>query len=131
MGKIPPTILKKILSDPYYKICARKNHDCGGRITFEHVFIYAGRQIQEVWSIIPICEYHHDVGIYQGNGNLKKEIHQWIALSRAKEWDFTKYPKGGYAELKRRLIRKYGKYKPHSIDPDISSKTAPQQDFFD
>ena len=125
MGKIPPKILSKILADPYYKVCCRKNKDCGGRITFEHVFIYAGRQIQEIWAIIPLCEYHHDVGAYQDKGDLRKDINQWIALSRAKPWDLSRYPRANFTEMKSYLVGRYGKYHP------ISSKTDPQQDFFD
>ena len=65
------------MSDPYYNKCARlKDGYCDGRITWEHSHIYAGRQIQEKWAIIPLCVYHH-----LGNG-LNKELNQWIALNR-------------------------------------------------
>ncbi len=72
--------------DPYYQICARKNSECQGRITWEHAFIYAGKQINEKWAIIPLCVYHH-----LGEGLVKNE-NQRIALERATPEDLAKYP---------------------------------------
>jgi hypothetical protein len=77
MTPIPIPLRHKLSNDPYYKICARKNEDCDGRITWEHAFIYAGRQVQEEWAIIPLCVHHH-----LGTG-LNKEINHLIALLRA------------------------------------------------
>lgn len=73
--------------DPYYKACARLNDDCSGRITWEHAWIYAGRQINERWAIIPLCWYHH-----LGDGMNKRE-NQRISLARASEEDLKKYPR--------------------------------------
>lgn len=87
MNRIPPKIKKAILSDDYYKKCARSNADCQGRITWEHAFTYAGKQIQEVWAIIPLCWYHH-LGV-----GLVKAINQAIAISRATLEDLQKYPR--------------------------------------
>lgn len=72
--------------DPYYQVCARKNGECQGRITWEHAFIYAGKQINEKWAIIPLCVYHH-----LGEGLVKNE-NQRIALARATPEDLAKYP---------------------------------------
>jgi hypothetical protein len=70
---IPKPLLKEILDDDYYKKCARHSEDnCKGRVTFEHAWIYASRQIQEKWAIIPLCEYHHNVCNYQDVGSLNK-----------------------------------------------------------
>jgi hypothetical protein len=109
-----PEKLKRILgNDPYYRMCARMGDGkCAGRITWEHVIIYAGRQVQEFWAIIPLCEYHHGVGTYQNTGGLDKQINIFIALSRATEEDLKKYPKEDWEQMKKRaiyLIRKrYG-----------------------
>lgn len=73
--------------DPYMKVCARRNWECQGRITWEHAFIYAGRQINERWAIIPLCEYHH-----LGKG-MDKRVNEQIAISRATKEDLQKYPK--------------------------------------
>lgn len=87
MNNIPKKLREEMAEDPYMKICARENQDCSGRITWEHAIIYAGRQIQERWAIIPLCEYHH-----LGKG-LNKRINRQIAFNRAMEEDLKKYSK--------------------------------------
>src|SRR4051812_31540430 len=86
MGKIPPKLKREILADPYYKHCARAfERDCEGRITFEHAIIFGGKQLNERFAILPLCEYHHAVGQHQEDGDLKKEINVWMVLNRASE----------------------------------------------
>ena len=92
MRTISEKLKSQLLSDDYYKQCARKNKYCKGRITWEHCFIYAGRQINEKWAIIPLCEWHHGVGIHQNVNGMDKRINQYIALNRATEKDLDKYP---------------------------------------
>lgn len=103
MRPIPQTIRKIIDTDPYYKICARKGVDCSGHITMEHAFIYAGKQINEVWAIIPLCVYHH-----LGEG-LNKELNQWLSLQRATEEDLQKYPRKDWKQLRIYLSNKLSK----------------------
>jgi len=106
MRPIPTKLKKELENDPYYKQCSRHSDgDCDGRITWEHAFIYAGRQINKKWAIIPICEHHHF-----GPG-LDKEKNQWIALNRATLEDLAKYPKRDWQQLLRYLNRKYGEYR--------------------
>lgn len=106
---IPKKLLDDILEDDYYKTCARSNTQCDGRITFEHVWIYSGKQVQEKWAIIPLCEFHHSVDNYQDRGDLKKEINEWISINRAKVSDFHKYYKRDWSTRRRYLNAKYGK----------------------
>lgn len=73
--------------DPYYEKWAREGSDCKGRITWEHAWIYAGRQINEKWAIIPLCVFHH-LGL-----GLNKKMNQALSLERATEEDLSKYPK--------------------------------------
>jgi len=87
MTPIPPALRKEMSEDEYYTRCARADFDCRGRITWEHAWIYGGRQIQEKWAIIPLCVFHH-----LGAG-LDKHENQRIALSRATEEELAKYPK--------------------------------------
>jgi hypothetical protein len=49
------------------------DHECHGRSTMEHCWIYAGKQIPDKWAIIRICEWAHSVGPYQLTGGLDKE----------------------------------------------------------
>ena len=87
MRPIPQKLRNQIAADPYMKVCARSGWDCQGRITWEHAFIYAGKQINEAWAIIPLCWFHH-----LGPG-VDKRINEAIALNRATEEDLKKYPK--------------------------------------
>lgn len=86
MRKIPKKLREEMAADPYYKACARADFECKGRITWEHAFTYAGKQINEKFAIIPLCEYHH-----LGEG-LVKIINQAIAARRATKEDREKYP---------------------------------------
>lgn len=109
---IPSKVLSKILEDPYYQKCSRSlEKSCHGRITFEHVWIYAGKQIQEVWAIIPLCEYHHDVCTFQDGGDLKKELNQYISLMRVSDEDLEKYPRVNWKQKKEFLKERYKNYK--------------------
>ena len=87
MHPIPPKLRRELNEDPYYKTCARADESCQGRITFEHAVLYAGRQVQERWAIIPLCEWHH-----LGRG-LVKRINIEIAMKRATADDRSKYPR--------------------------------------
>ena len=87
MRPIPQKLRKEIADDPFMWVCIRKNEDCAGRITWEHAFIYAGKQVNEKWAIVPLCYYHH-----LGKG-LDKRFNQKVALSRATPEDLAKYPR--------------------------------------
>jgi hypothetical protein len=90
-------------------VCARQNEDCSGRITWEHALIYAGKQIDEVWAIIHLCAYHHEVDEFQDGGGLDKEINVWIALNRATTDELLQYSKAiDYQRMRTRLNNKYG-----------------------
>lgn len=109
MRKIPEKLKKEILADPYYKVCARKNDDCDGRITWEHAIIYAGRQLNEKWAIIPLCTYHHSVDLHQDGPGLDKAINVWIALNRATDAELFAVSKvTPYHFLRETLNKKYG-----------------------
>tara|TARA_R110000868_G_scaffold160448_8_gene390088 strand:+ start:339 stop:674 length:336 start_codon:yes stop_codon:yes gene_type:complete len=91
-------------ADPYYKVCARASEGtCRGKITWEHALIYAGRQIQEKWAIIPLCEWHHAVNKFQDSGDLNKRLNELIALLRATPEDLKKYPRENWSEKINRL----------------------------
>ena len=112
MRPISERIKRIIDTDPFYKKCARGNHECSGRITMEHALIYAGRQVDEVWAIVPICEFHHAVGPFQDGGDLQKEVNVWIALNRATDSELMLYSKAvNYVRERERLTEKYGEYK--------------------
>lgn len=98
-----PTALRDDMSkDSFYSFCAREGEECKGRITWEHAWIYAGKQINEKWAIIPLCEYHH-----LGAG-LEKEFNRYIALSRANIEDIEKrMPKKNWRQQLKHLSSVY------------------------
>ena len=72
------------------------HNGCPEKPEWEHAWTYGGRQINEQWAIVPVCEYHH-----RGVG-LNKEYNQYMSLKRATEYDLKKYPRVNW-----RLIRGY------------------------
>lgn len=106
MRKISPDVLEELLAEP--QVCALADHNCGGRITFEHTLTFGSKQIDEVWAIIKLCEAHHSVGMYQDGGFLDKEKNVWLALNRATDNDLLKYSKAiDYIAMRLRLNKKY------------------------
>jgi hypothetical protein len=104
MNKIPTVLREKMAMDPFYGRCMRRHEGtCSGRITWEHAFIYAGRQIQEQWAIIPLCEYHH-----LGPG-MVKWMNELFALRRATLEDLAKYPRRNWVQHLQALEYKYSK----------------------
>ena len=88
MRPISKKLRKIINTDVYYKKCLRhKEGECSGRITIEHSYIYSGKQIDELWNLIPLCEYHH-----LGHG-LNKKRNKWFSINRMTEDDMKKYPR--------------------------------------
>ncbi len=85
---------ERIAADPFMRACIHGGADCDRRITWEHAFTYAGRQINEPWAIVPCCWYHH-----LGAG-MDKRFNQYVALSRATDVDLAKYPRTDWARLR-------------------------------
>jgi len=110
MNKIPPKLRKEMSEDDYYKACARQGIDCSGRITWEHALIFAGKQIQEKFAIIPLCEHHH---LY---GGMIKWINEYIALSRATDEELNRYSKAVNLFTKRNYLK-------HQYDSFIRENT--------
>ena len=117
MRPIPKKLLQEIKEDPFYQKCIRhKELTCGGRITFEHALIYAGKQVNEKFAILPVCEKHHAVNQFQDRGYLDKRLHEWVALNRMTEEDEIKYPKVNWKQKREHLNKIYeGKRHPASI----------------
>lgn len=109
MRPISQKVKEKLDAEP--DICALKDKNCAGRITYEHCLTYAGRQIDEAWAIIKICAWHHSVDEFQDSGGLNKEKNIWVALNKATDEELLKYSKCiDYIKMRDRLNHKYGKY---------------------
>lgn len=105
MRKISKPVRDKILER--LQVCARyKEGTCRGNLTWEHALIYAGKQLDEAWAIVILCEYHHAVNNYQDGGDLNKEENVRIALNQATDEELRKVSKViNYLELRDRLNR--------------------------
>lgn len=117
MNNMPKKLREKLASDLFYRQCARqealRDHECapdpltGKLIEWEHALIYAGKQIQKEYAIVPLCWYVH-----RGPG-FEKDVNVWIALSRATEQDILEIShKGGMDYFLRldNLNKLYGMY---------------------
>ena len=104
MNNMPQKLKNKLLADPYYHRCARwKEKECLGRVTWDHCWTYAGKQIQEVWAITPTCIHHH-----LGAGFSRKK-NCWFSINRMTEADEKKYPKFNWKRERIILNKLYGK----------------------
>lgn len=130
MTPIPKELRARLEQDPEYKLCARygwHDHKCDGRITFEHVLIFRGTQLQERWAIIPLCAKAHAVDYHQDGKDLKKEINLWIALNRASDSELAAVSKAiPYLHRRQYLNQKYGVWeqKLPSVGEMIESLTS-------
>ncbi len=123
MNNIPPKLRREMAADPLYTVCARKGyhgHECQGRITWEHVTTWAGKQLQMKSFIIPLCSYAHSVGRFQDGGDLDKGINMWIALTRASDDELLELSRKGtdYFQMRYMMNKKYGEW----VAPRISEK---------
>jgi len=111
MSRIPKRIREELSEDPRYRVCTLADKNCKGRIQWHHNFIVAGSQIQKPFSIISLCEYHHE----NARGKYR-DIIDWICLSRASELDLRDYPKvyKDWLWKLKYLNKKYGKFKEGS-----------------
>lgn len=114
---IPLKLRKQLADDPEYRLCSLCKHgECGGRITWEHAIIYAGKKVQERWAIIPLCEKHHAVNSYQDAGTMNKEMNIWVALNRASDEELTRFSKATNYQAKRDYLNsKYGKFQSPAL----------------
>lgn len=110
MNNVPKRIRKHWSSNTEKSVCLRADEgNCAGRLTKEHAIIYAGKQLQEEWAILDICEYHHGVNKFMDTGHLDKQKHVWIALNRATDDELRRISKAvDYIALRSRLNLIYG-----------------------
>ncbi len=98
---IPKKLRAKIAEDPFMEKCVvtGTTQTTGFmRVSWEHCWIYNGKQIQEAWAIVPL---RLDLNV---NMTQKvKDYCRWISLQRATEEDLAKYPKRDWKQLKQRF----------------------------
>lgn len=105
---IPQGVRDRLSHDPFMKFCVMAGRwECTGAVQWHHAWIYAGRQLQEWWSIVPLCWYHH-----QGGG-LNREFAEYVSLMRLGKGIYAvakKYPRFDWGARKRVLSSKFKNY---------------------
>lgn len=104
MRQIPKQLKEEMANDKYYeKCCLSHLGGCIGRIEWHHSIIYAGKQLNEKFAILPACKYHH-TNVSTFNDNF---LH--IALQRATDDELRAISKAiPYLKLKETLNIIYG-----------------------
>jgi len=115
MKPIPTKIKRQISEDKFYKTCIHVGREddspCKGRITMEHAWIYAGKQINELWAIVPCCE-KHNIGV----SGRDKLWNKYVSLLRSPD-NLDKYPKKNWEQEKVSLISEFKYEVPHCLLP--------------
>ena len=110
----PPEVLQELMSLPYSNKCWRNlllhDHQCQGRLTWEHAILHAGKRVNETWAIVRLCAWAHEVDEWQDGGGMNKAINRWIALGRITDWEAveSKYPRTSWRQDLRYLDTLYG-----------------------
>jgi len=107
---MPAKLRRELSEDPEYDLCSLIDlGGCGGGVTWEHSIIYGGRQVQERWAIIPLCEKHHGVNGYQDVTSIDKNRSVWVAVNRATDEELCKVSKVvNYIHERKRLNDMFG-----------------------
>lgn len=96
MRPIPKKLREQLAQDPFMKRCCFPG--CSEiRVEWHHVFLYAGKQINERFSIVPACVFHH-----RGKG-FDKRTFERIALSRATQEELDRYPMRNWDQMRLAL----------------------------
>lgn len=82
MNHIPKALNEELNADPFYlKCCLRFLGGCSGRIERHHNLIYAGRQYQAKFAILPACHDHHDQARKMGGVMVTGKSNGWLMQS--------------------------------------------------
>ena len=102
MRPIPPKLREEMASDPFYTKCIFRNVECRGKIEWHHNLIFASRQVNEAFCILPLCKYHHD------NLVRYKDYVDMVMLNRATDEELRQYSKAiNYIEMRNTINRGY------------------------
>lgn len=57
---IPEDMRDLLEVDSFMRRCIIDDDMCDGRLEWNHAFTYAGKRVNELWAIIPMCHTHHE-----------------------------------------------------------------------
>ncbi len=117
MNNIPTKLRFELANDPFYKVCVITGLGTG-KIEWHHNLIFAGRQVQEKFAILPLMDYIHE----KARLSHVKDILDWIMLNRATTEELERYSKAeNLVEKRDRLnfrfhrVWKEGDYTFHNL----------------
>lgn len=110
MRPIPKKLRDEMAADPWYSRCCISGvPSVKAKIEFHHAFIFAGRQVNEKWCIIPVAASIHE----KVSNQIIREKIWWIILNRADLATLQKYSRSrDLVALKWKLNQQYGVWKP-------------------
>ncbi len=109
MNKVPQSLKDQWQENPAKKCCRADEGNCQGKLTKDHTITWKGRQLQEDFAIVDVCEFHHAVNKFMDCGDLNREKHIWVALNKATDQQLLDISKAiDYLALRKRLNTLYG-----------------------
>ena len=114
MNKIPKKLKDTISLDPFYKRCCLTGEK-GTRsdpIQWHHNMIFAGKQVQARFAILPVLESIHKIA----NRKDIKERLDWVMVNRMSDEDLWLYGKGvDWIHRKEYLNGKFGEIRKSGL----------------
>lgn len=106
---IPQKMRIQMSEDPFYKNCCYAyftgDNNCSGKIEWHHNLKYGGQRVNEIFAILPVCQYHHRLA----DTSEIRMVLDWIMLNRATDLELQTYSKAeNYFDKKQRLNKMFG-----------------------
>lgn len=111
MRAIPQKLRRELESDSWYgRCCITGRIQTRERIEWHHNFIFAGRQVNEKWCILPLAASIHKI---EKEIKIKERL-DWIMLNRADDETIERYSKStNLSIVKATLNKKFGRWSPY------------------
>lgn len=104
MRPISKPVKKELTKDKFMESCCVPG--CPNKdIEYNHAIIYAGRQLDKAYAIVPVCKYHHR----GNNGTIFRIAKDWStlwAITRGRGKIEKDCPKENWFQLKKHLENK-------------------------
>ena len=89
---------EQLSQDKWMNYCCLFGNDCSVIIQWHHQLTYAGKRVNELYGILPLCELHHSrAAKYQDE--LRKTVIARIYHFGAEEEFMHKYPKSALVRM--------------------------------
>jgi hypothetical protein len=104
MRYISAYTLQALLEDDFMKQCCL----CGNKpVQFHHNLIYARSQVDDAWTILPLCHKCHPI---EKRKDIREKL-DWMMLNRGSEAQLKQYSKVNNLITKRdELNKKFGTF---------------------